>query len=55
MLNNHVVSLAVLNILRRLDHRKLPLIFFYYNMEKIRKELALVSVEKARAFHLPPF
>ena len=38
------------------DHRKLPSIcFLYNNMEKVRAELALLSVEKARALHLTSF
>ena len=49
----------ILNILWRhvivynsTDHRKLPPICFYDNMEKIRTELALVSLEKARTRYL---
>ena len=52
----------VLNILWRnfivyksIDHRKLPSIFFYNNKEKLRAELVLFSVEKARALHLTSF
>ena len=52
----------VLNILWRhfivfksIDHRKLPSICFYNNKEKLRAELALFSVEKARSFHLTSF
>ena len=51
----------VLNILWRLfvvyksiDHRILPSIF-YNNKEKLRAELVLFSVEKARALHLTSF
>ena len=41
---------------KSLDHRKLPSIFFFYNnMEKVRADLALFSVEKARALHLRSF
>ena len=37
------------------DHRKLLLIFFYNNKDKLRAELALLSDEKARALHLTSF
>ena len=52
----------VLNILWRhfivyksIDHRKLLSIFFYNNKDKLRAELVLFSVEKARALHLTSF
>ena len=52
----------VLNILWRhfivyksIDHRKLPSICFYNNNDKLRAELVLSSVEKARALHLTSF
>ena len=40
-----------------IDHTKLPSIFFFFynNMEKVRAELALFSVEKSRALHLTSF
>ena len=43
-----------------IDHRKQPSNFFFFfffckNMEKLRAELALISVEEARALHLTSF
>lgn len=35
-----------------IDPRKLKSICFYNNMEKVRAELALFRVEKARTLHL---
>ena len=42
-------------VYKSIDHRKLPSIFFYNNMEKVRAELAIFFVEKARALHLTSF
>ena len=42
-------------VYKSMDHRKLPSIFFYNNMEKVRAELAFFFVEKARALHLTSF
>ena len=35
-------------VYKSIDHRKVPSIFFYNNMEKVRAELILFSVKKAR-------
>ena len=52
----------ILNILWRhfivyksIDHRKLPSICFLHKKKKLRAELVLFSVEKARALHLMSF
>ena len=51
-----MVSLPSFGHFISIDHRKLPSIFFFYNnMEKVRAELAIFFVEKARALHLTSF
>ena len=60
--NSSGIHYHVLDILRhhfmiyeRIDHRKLLLIFFYNNTEKVYAELVLFSVKKARMLHLMSF
>ena len=43
-------------VYKSIDHRKQPLIIFFYNdVEKVRAELALFSIEKVRTLHLTSF
>ena len=42
-------------VYKSIDHRKLPSILFYNNMEKVRADLTIFFVEKARALHLTSF
>ena len=50
-----VLNIIIFIVYKSVDHRKLPSIFFYNNKDKLRAEIVLFFVEKARVLHLTSF